>query len=341
MVSVISKLKYEVLDDLELIRGHLEANPPKKDQGWVAAEPKRSDRGRLRVGDHPPPVVGSKTGSADLPIAARTQADRAIPDADPSLTRFKALLAVLDQVFRLDPETAATVADLSRLTKEAVRIADELGTAHKFDSIQLPAPDGSGLRGVKRFGEIRSAIVIASKYFERLSFYSTSEGKDYLRGVIGAKLTEAEEGGLVNIKDHHYGERIDPLAAMRSDFNYGHYLKWAEGKYGSGSDPVDHMVEYVMKLSSPNFSDGGPNPARLGTSEDLTPFIMVRIRSSVPGDEKFSRGELSRMWTYQVKVAEDSSRYEPWVPGSKWTEGVGETCDWYSNAPGRRIREFR
>ena len=173
-------------------------------------------------------------------------------------------MAVLNQVFKHDPETAATVAELSRLTKEAIRIADELGTVYKFDSIQLPAPNEYGhSRGVKRFSEIRSAIVIASKYFDRLSFYSTSEGKDYLRGIIGVGLAEASEGGLVNIKEHQYGERIDPLAAMRSDFKYRPYLEWAKGKYKSNFDPVDHMVEYIMSLSSSGLWDGETKPCKV------------------------------------------------------------------------------
>jgi hypothetical protein len=112
MANVISDLKYAVLADLELIRKHLEANPPRKDQSWVAAGPKRADREDLRVGDHRPAVVGSETRGSDLPLAAR------IPDADPALTRLKELLAVLNQIFIREPETVATVAELSRLTKQ-------------------------------------------------------------------------------------------------------------------------------------------------------------------------------------------------------------------------------
>jgi hypothetical protein len=303
MANLISDLKYAVLGDLEAIRKYLEANPPKKDQGWVAAGPKRPDREGLRVGDHRPGV--------DLPLAAR------IPDADPALTRLKELLAVLNQIFIREPETVATVPELSRLTKQAVRIADELGQVHKFDSIQLPATNEFGRdRGAKSFSEIKSAIVIVSKFFARLEFYSTTEGKDYLRGVV--QEDTPGEDGLVNVKVHHYEERIDPLVARRTDFNYGRYVRWAHGKYGSGFDPVDHIVEYIIDIPGTVLLGEGPKQARLGTSEDLTPLIMVQIRSSVPGDEQFSRGELSRMWTYQVKVAKDAPHYD-WVPGWKWT----------------------
>jgi hypothetical protein len=331
MAGLISQLKFEALPYLELIRKHLEANLPRKDQGWVAAGPKRPDREGLRVGDHRPAVVGTETGGSDLSLAARTQADRAIPDADPSLTKLRELLRVLNQLFMHDEETVASVPEQSRLTKEAARIANELGTLYRFDSIRLPSPDeDGGKRGVKGFSEIRSAIVIVSEYFERLNFYSKPEGKDYLRGVVQdyrAKWFAGEEG-LVNIKDHQYGERIDPLAATRSDFKYGPYLRWAQDKYGSGFDPVDYIVEYILDSSlGPSPLDETPNKARLGTSEDLTPFIRVQIRSGVPGDERFSRGELNRMWTYQVKVAKNS--YMGWVPGSVWTERA-----WAKNAIG-------
>jgi hypothetical protein len=312
MAGVISDFKSAVLTELELIRDHLEANPPRKDQSWIAAGPTRADREGLRVGDHRPAVVGSEPRGSDLPLAAR------IPDADPALTRLKELLAVLSQIFIREPETVATVAELSRLTKQAVRIADELGQVYKFDSIRLPGPDAHGPdHGVRGFGEVRSAIVIASKFFARLEFYSTTNGKAYLRGVV--QEDPPGEEGLVNVKGHHYDERIDPLAALRLSFAYGPYLKWANDKYGSGFDPVDHIVEYIIDLGGVSF-DRGPRPARLDTSDDLTQFIKVQIRSSVPGDEQFSRGELSRMWTYQVKVAKDSPYNGPWLPGWKWTE---------------------
>jgi hypothetical protein len=310
MAGVISDLKSAVLTELELIRDHLEANPPRKDQSWIAAGPTRADREGLRVGDHRPAVVGSEPRGSDLPLAARI--------ADPALTRLKELLAVLSQIFIREPETVATVAELSRLTKQAVRIADELGQVYKFDSIRLPGPDAYGPdHGVRGFGEVRSAIVIASKFFARLEFYSTTNGKAYLRGVV--QEDPPGEEGLVNVKGHHYDERIDPLAALRLSFAYGPYLKWANDKYGSGFDPVDHIVEYIIDLGGVSF-DRGPRLARLDTSEDLTQFIKVQIRSSVPGDEQFSRGELSRMWTYQVKVAKDTPSYGPWLPGWKWTE---------------------
>jgi hypothetical protein len=128
MAGLISQLKFEALPYLELIRKHLEANLPRKDQGWVAAGPKRPDREGLRVGDHRPAVVGTETGGSDLSLAARTQADRAIPDADPSLTKLRELLRVLNQLFMHDEETVASVPEQSRLTKEAARIANELGT---------------------------------------------------------------------------------------------------------------------------------------------------------------------------------------------------------------------
>jgi hypothetical protein len=313
MAGVISDLKSAVLTELELIRDHLETNPPRKDRSWMAAGPRRADREGLRVGEHRPAVVGSEPQGSDLPLAAR------IPDADPALTRLKELLAVLNQIFIREPETVATVAELSRLTKQAVRIVDELGQVYKFDSIQLPATNEFGPdRGVKGFSEIRSAIVIVSKFFARLEFYSTTNGKAYLRGVV--EEDTAGEDGLVNVKGHHYEERIDPLAATRFEFKYGHYLWWAQGKYGAGFDPVDHIVEYIIDLRAGSPTGMGPTNARLGTSKDLTQFIKVQIRSSVPGDEQFSRGELSRMWTYQVKVAKDSPYNDPWVPGWKWTE---------------------
>jgi hypothetical protein len=313
MAGVISDLKSAVLTELELIRDHLETNPPRKDRSWMAAGPRRADREGLRIGEHRPAVVGSEPQGSDPPLAAR------IPDADPALTRLKELLAVLDQIFIREPETVATVAELSRLTKQAVRIVDELGQVYKFDSIQLPATNEfSPDRGVKGFSEIRSAIVIVSKFFARLEFYSTTNGKAYLRGVV--EEDTAGEDGLINVKGHHYEERIDPLAATRFEFKYGHYLWWAQGKYGAGFDPVDHIVEYIIDLRAGSPTGMGPTNARLGTSKDLTQFIKVQIRSSVPGDEQFSRGELSRMWTYQVKVAKDSPHNDPWVPGWKWTE---------------------
>jgi hypothetical protein len=320
--GLILQLDVEVLAYLEQIRDHLQANPPSKDQDWVVAGPKRPDREGLRIGDHRPAIVGSATGRA-LP----EETDRAIPDADPSLAKLRELLNVLGKLFEKQ-ETVADVPELSRLTKEAARLAEELGKVYKFDSIRLPE---SGVqRGVKGFSEIRSAIVISSEYFERLDFYSKPEGKDYLRGVVQdhkAKWFAGEEG-LVNIKDHNYGERIDPLAAVRSDFEYRHYLTWAESKYGSGFDPVEYIVEYIMNSLSVRLG-GGANQARLGTSEDLTPFIRVQIRPRVPGDERFSRGELNRMWTYQVKVAKNRVPGSEWTPGSAWTEKA-----WAKNAIG-------
>src|SRR5258708_27720943 len=72
----------------------------------------------------------------------------------------------------------------------------------------------------------------------------------------------------------------------------------------------------------PHSLGGRATGARLGTSQDLTPFLGVQIRSSVPGDERFSHGTLSRLWTYQVKVAKERDPGAEWTPGSAWTENA-------------------
>jgi hypothetical protein len=319
-------LDVEVRPYLEQIRDYLRANPPKKDQGWVAAGPKRQDREGLRIGDlHRPGIVGSEIGRA-IPDTT----DRAIPPADPALAKLEELLEVLDD---LSPkrETVGAVPELSRLTKKAARLVEELGIVYKFDSIRLPHSDNQ--RGVKSFSELKSAIVIANQYYERLEFYLTSEGRDYLRGVVQdqAKWFGGEEG-LISLK-HNFGERIDPLAAVRYTFEDDNYLSWAEKKYKEGLDPVEYIVEFIIDLMNvgnrPNSLGGQATGARLGTSQDLTPFLGVQIRSSVPGDERFSHGTLSRLWTYQVKVAKERDPGAEWTPGSAWTENA-----WAKNAIG-------
>ncbi len=157
----------------------------------------------------------------------------------------------------------------------------------------------------KGFDKIKREITLAAKYFERLAFYLTPEGKNYLRGVVQDQSAEWNgEEGLVNVKDHHYGERLDPLVAVRlGEFSYKKYLRWAQLKYKDGIDTVEHIVEYIIDESDHFRLDNDVgNQARLGVGADLTPFIKVQLRASVAGDERFSRPGPNRMWTYQVKV---------------------------------------
>ena len=151
--------------------------------------------------------------------------DRTIPPADPALAKLEELLEVFDDL-SAKRETVGAVPELSRSTKKAARLVEELGTVYKFDSIRLPHSDNQ--RGVKSFSELKSAIVIAYQYYERLEFYLTAKGMDYLRGVVQdqAKWFGGEEG-LISLK-HNFGERIDPLAAVRYTFEDDNYLSWAE-----------------------------------------------------------------------------------------------------------------
>ena len=298
MAQVVTMLKDEVLDDLRTIRDYLEANPPKPDQN------RRPD---VRIGGHRPPP-------------------------DPALAKLNDLLRVLNQIFAYEHnKTVAAVPDLSRLTKEAADLAVELGRDYKFDHIELPTVIPRGLddiKGAKGFDRVKEAIILSYRYFGTLEYYLTRAGKDYLRGVVRDKSEELGDAeGLVNLK-HNFGERIDPLVGVRQPMDWDRYLKWANDKYRSQSDPIDHVVEYMIEAVVPLYQGGfgsSPRQARLGTSKDLTPFVEIHIRSYVPGDERFSAPGLSRMWTYQVRVPRRTrSKYDEWNPGTEWAPAWAE-----------------
>ena len=199
---------------------------------------------------------------------------------------------------------------------------------YRFGSIQLPKANSLDVKVNNGFDKIKNEITLAAKFFERLAFYLTPEGKDYLRGVVQDQSTEwAGEGGLVNVKAHQYKERMDPLVAVRGGhWTYEEYLAWAQRKYKDGADPLEHIVEYIIdRIDYVLLDSNVGNETRLGVGVDLTPFIKVQLRASVPGDERFSRPGPNRIWTYQVKVPKTyNERYQAnrgeFDPGHKWTE---------------------
>ncbi len=134
MPNGVEELEHEVLDDLNLIRDYLEANPP-KEKAWAAVGPSgpKSEENKSRVGgDYRPIPVGAE------PNDPKRQDSRPPRPSDPSLARLKDLLSVLGWVFVYKKETVANVSTLARFAKDAVGIANELGVVYRFDSIQLP-----------------------------------------------------------------------------------------------------------------------------------------------------------------------------------------------------------
>jgi len=326
------QLRDELGDYLGTIRAQLVATPPPAQPRWVSAVP--ADSGMPTPGQPSKPKWASAVPTdSGMPPPQPPKPRRASvvppesekptgPPTDSMLKRLDELIAALDQAASLK-EGVDTVERLARLTRECQTIVLDMESRFKFNAIKLP----QGKNSAVDFSKIRGCIQLTSRYYDRLAFYRTDEGKNYLRGVVSVKTTLDSEGDVA-VRDHHFDERLDPLASVR-DWKYKQqYLPWADKQIAKGSDPVEHIVEFLIDktIDGPPtianiLANIWPTEARLHLTDLVGPSLTVQVRTHVPGDERFSlpRGA-PRMWTYQVKV--------PVGLGSwKWTYEV-----WAANA---------
>ncbi|MGZ5910886.1 MAG: hypothetical protein ACXWLB_13510 [Reyranella sp.] len=283
---------------------------------WLAAI-------RVQLAAAPPPPPARKPGEW---LSARP----AEWPADPTLQRLDQLIKALADTSSI-PEGVDTVERLARQMKECQTIALELESKHNFSSIKIALGKQSSID----FSKIRGCIQLASRYYDRLAFYKTDDGKKYLKGVVSVKLDLDREGDVA-VRAHHFDERIDPLAALRR-WNYTDvYLPWASKHTKADSDPIEHIVEFLIAQSDSsselsNFIlDSSPQQARLHATDRVGDSLTVEVRTHVAGDEKFSSARgAPRMWTYQVKVP-TQNRSEP---GKSELGSWQWTCDvWSDNA---------
>lgn len=280
----------EALDHwLGAIRAQLVAAPPPspKPGAWVSAKPTQPPRQGGWVSARP-------TGSA-APAGP----------ADPMLQRLDDLIRALAAACTIK-EGVDTVERLARRMRECETIVLDMESRLQFNSIKLAFGKNSSVD----FSKIRGCIQLANRYYERLVFYKTDAGKEYLKGVASVKL-ELDREGDVAVRDHHFDERIDPLAAVRSWSYKREYLPWANKRIKENADPIEHIVEFLIATTA---SDGAaitkfllsierPKDSRLHATDLVGDALTVKVRAYVKGDGKFSepRGA-PRMWTYQVKI---------------------------------------
>jgi hypothetical protein len=280
---------------LSAIRAQLAAAPPPappaKPTGWVSAVPTDSDM--------PPPQPKPRWAAA-VPTGS------AMPSgpADPKLHRLDELIAALADASTIK-EGVDTVERLARRMKRCESIALDMESKLQFNSIKLSSGGNSSVT----FGKIRGCIQLARRYYDKLEYYKTDEGKNHLKGVASVKLDLDREGDVA-VRDHHFDERIDPLASVRNWSYSKDYLPWANRRVKENSDPIEHVVEFLIDLTTRSnalttflFNIEPPKDSRMHGTDDVGEALDVKVRAHVKGDEKFSdpRGA-PRMWTYQVKA---------------------------------------
>lgn len=286
-------LNVQVKDALDqwlgAIRAQLVATPPPppKSGAWVSAKPTQAPKQGGWVSARP-------TGSA-APTGP----------GDPMLQRLDEFIRALSEACSIK-ESVDTVERLARRMRELEAIVLDMESRLQFNSIKLAL----GQTGSVDFSKIRGCIQLANRYYDRLVFYKTEEGKKYLKGVASVKLDLDREGDVA-VRDHHFDERIDPLAAVRSWSYRREYLPWANNRTKENADPIEHVVEFLIDMTAKDrtaitkflLSIEKPKDARLHATDLVGDALNVKVRAHVKGDAKFSdpRGA-PRMWTYQVKI---------------------------------------
>ncbi|GEP58728.1 hypothetical protein [Reyranella soli] len=253
--------------------------------------------------------------------------------ADAMLDRLEELIDELDTAASI-PERVDTVGRLAESMKECQTIVLALDSRYKFNSIKLAPGKASSVP----FSRIRGSIELAHRYYDRLSYYKTDAGKKFLKGVVSTTMDLDREGDVA-VRDHHFDERLDPLASVRSWDSMRVYLPWARQQLEKNADPIEHIVEFLIGLI--DVSDRliedllwglvDAKQARLHPTQAAGDWLNVEIRTHVPGDEKFSSPRDSRrMWTYQVKVPgrqREGQKAKEFAGSWEWTCNV-----WADNA---------
>lgn len=252
---------------------------------------------------------------------------------DGILDRVEELIDELDTASSIT-ERVDTVGQLAKSLKECEEIVLGLESRHKFNSIKLTS--GKGI--APPFSRIRGSIQLAHRYYERLAYYKTDAGKKYLKGVVSVN-TDLDKEGNVAVREHHFDERIDPLASVRSWKSQDVYLPWAKAQIEKGADPIEHIVEFMIgKIEVDDrliakFLDGivEAKQARLHPTDDVGDWLNVDVRTHVAGDDRFSTpGGAPRIWTYQVKVPgtqREGQKANKFEGSWEWTYNV-----WADNA---------
>jgi|LNAP01.1.fsa_nt_gb hypothetical protein len=296
MAGLNVQLKEALNDHLVSLRTYLLATPPPAQPAkpmWTSAVPTDAAM--------PPPQPPKPRWVSAVPA----DSEMTNGSVDPMLKRLDELIRTLNEASALT-EGVNTVERLALQMRKCQAIVLDMESRFKFNTIKLPR---GKLKSVD-FGNIRGCVQLTSRYYDQLEFYKTDEGKKFLRGAASTKLNLDREGDVA-VRHHHLDEQIDPLASVRK-WDYAKvYLPWAEKQIAKNADPIDHIVEFLIDKTNENrpFMDDAlynlfpVETARLHATERVGDSLTVKVRTHVPGDEKFPLpGGAPRMWIYQVKV---------------------------------------
>ncbi|MGZ5901853.1 MAG: hypothetical protein ACXWK3_19080 [Reyranella sp.] len=267
----------------------------------------RRPRSEAFVSRQPPPPVDPQPTASAAPKPTGSADPKPIEPAA-MLHRLDEFIAALASASRVT-QSIQSVGSLSIRMRACLEIAKDLETNYKFDSIKLSDMKRQPLS----FRRLRECVELASAFYERLAYYQTREGVKFLKGAADTtkQMHLDREKGDVPVRDHHFDERLDPLAGLRN-WNYRKdYLPWAKKKTKTGVDAIEHIVEFLIEQANystvlKDFLAGSIEEkykhARLHATRSVAEFLDVQVLKYVAGDEKFGSPGLARMWTFQVKV---------------------------------------
>lgn len=291
MAGINVQLNEALTPWLQQIRDQLTA-PPIESPAAPAAPLRRSSPEPISSAD--PKPSGS---AAAKPVGPK--------DVQRRLDEFMAALARASGT----RESAQSVGPLAIQMQACLHIAKDLEANYKFDSIKL----SGNKRQQLSFRRLRECVELAGAFYERLAYYQTREGVNFLKGAVDTtkQMHLDREKGDVPVRIHHFDERLDPLAGLRSWDYRQNYLVWAKKNADTGVDAIEHIVEFLLegnKYSTvindflTGTIDERQKQARLHPTHDVAKFLDVQVLTHVAGDEKFSRRGLVRLWRFQVKI---------------------------------------
>ena len=152
---------------------------------------------------------------------------------------------------------------------------------HHFDQLNLDMTYESNRSIGLKFSEIRNEVVLVWKWYDRLNYYLTPDGKNYLRGVRDVRRSGSGDDARVHLFDHQIGENINPLAS-NADLWFGpDYEKWSNDLTKDGKDPLDYVVDRLLEAGGPKL-DQLDRQSRLSHSEDLTGLLLSKSGPALP-----------------------------------------------------------
>lgn len=227
---------------------------------------------------------------------------------DPILRKLDQLIALIGQMLAI-PENQDTVTRLSKLTKSAVDVAEELYGRHQLSAVRI------GGEYSVQFGNQLQSLKEAANYYARLAFYRTPEGIAWLRDIMTPADSHKRADGKLHVHAHRVVENLS--ADGVETWSMRDWQDWYLKRVDGNQDPLEHFVDFLL---SQGINLTGSTKARLALDDDYRGVALARVRNGLPGSKDFPPNSEPRIFTFQVRIAGFGAQW--WTIPTRFVEGA-------------------